>query len=111
MAYNIQLLEFAEIFLVKLDNKIKAKAFRTIELLKEFGPELREPFSKKIAGFNGLFELRVKQGSNICRFFYFFEKDKIIIITSGFIKKDQKTDRDQLEKAKKLMNQYKGEET
>ncbi|MCG6154062.1 type II toxin-antitoxin system RelE/ParE family toxin [Leptospira bandrabouensis] len=110
MAYNIQLLESAEIFLVKLENKIKAKAFRTIELLKEFGPELREPFSKKITGFNGLFELRVKQGSNICRFFYFFEKDKIIIITSGFIKKDQKTDRDQLEKAKKLMNQYKGEE-
>lgn len=110
MTYNIQLLESAEIFLVKLENKIKAKAFRTIELLKEFGPELREPFSKKITGFNGLFELRVKQGSNICRFFYFFEKDKIIIITSGFIKKDQKTDRDQLEKAKKLMNQYKGEE-
>ncbi|EOQ98307.1 Gp49-like PF05973 family protein [Leptospira wolbachii serovar Codice str. CDC] len=104
-------MEPAEDFLLKLENKIKAKAFRTIELLKEFGPELREPFSKKIAGFNGLFELRIKQGSNICRFFYFFEREKIIIITSGFIKKDQKTNRDQLDKAKKLMNQYKGEAT
>lgn len=111
MTYNVQLLEPAEDFLLKLENKIKAKAFRTIELLKEFGPELREPFSKKIAGFNGLFELRIKQGSNICRFFYFFEREKIIIITSGFIKKDQKTNRDQLDKAKKLMNQYKGEAT
>lgn len=109
MAFKIQLLEPAEVFLVRLENKIKAKAFRTIELLKEFGPELREPFSKKITGFSGLFELRIKQGSNICRFFYFFEKDKIIIITSGFIKKDQKTDRDQLDKANNLMNLYKGE--
>lgn len=107
MNFKILLLEPAENFLISLENKIKAKAFRTIELLKEFGPELREPFSKKITGFTGLFELRIKQGSNICRFFYFFEKDKIIIITSGFIKKDQKTDRDQLAKAKLLMNQYK----
>nr|WP_232374029.1 type II toxin-antitoxin system RelE/ParE family toxin [Leptospira chreensis] len=92
-----------------MENKLKAKTFRTIELLRDFGPELREPFSKKITGINGLFELRVKQGSNICRFFYFFEKEKIVIITSGFIKKDQKTDKDQLDKAKKLMYSYKGE--
>lgn len=109
MTYKIQLLEPAEQFLVSLENKLKAKSFRTIELLRDFGPELREPFSKKIVGINGLFELRVKQGSNICRFFYFFEKDKIVIITSGFIKKDQKTDKDQLDKAKKLMYTYKGE--
>ncbi|MBM9591701.1 type II toxin-antitoxin system RelE/ParE family toxin [Leptospira sp. 201903075] len=109
MTYKIQLLEPAEQFLVSLENKLKAKTFRTIELLRDFGPELREPFSKKITGINGLFELRVKQGSNICRFFYFFEKEKIVIITSGFIKKDQKTDKDQLDKAKKLMYSYKGE--
>ncbi|MCW7490869.1 type II toxin-antitoxin system RelE/ParE family toxin [Leptospira meyeri] len=109
MTYKIQLLETAEQFLVSLENKLKAKSFRTIELLRDFGPELREPFSKKITGINGLFELRVKQGSNICRFFYFFEKDKIVIITSGFIKKDQKTDKEQLDKAKKLMSSYKGE--
>lgn len=74
MKFKIQLLEPAEEFLLKLENKLKAKAFRTIELLGEFGPELREPFSKKIQGFEGLFELRIKQSSNICRFFYFFEK-------------------------------------
>jgi len=109
VSYKIQLLEPAEQFLVSLESKLKAKSFRTIELLRDFGPELREPFSKKIAGVYGLFELRVKQGSNICRFFYFFERNKIVIITSGFIKKDQKTDKDQLDKAKKLMYSYKGE--
>ncbi|BDA80223.1 hypothetical protein LPTSP3_g31530 [Leptospira kobayashii] len=109
MAYKIQLLEPAEEFLTNLESKLKAKSFRTIELLRDFGPELREPFSKKIQSINDLFELRVKQGSNICRFFYFFERDKIVIITSGYVKKDQKTNKDQLTKAQKLMNSFKGE--
>ncbi len=109
MKFKIQLLEPAEEFLLKLENKLKAKAFRTIELLGEFGPELREPFSKKIQGYEGLFELRIKQGSNICRFFYFFEKDRVVILTSGYIKKEQKTSKDQLTKAFKLMKTYRGE--
>jgi hypothetical protein len=107
MAYKVHLLESAEQFLSGLEDKLKAKSFRTIELLRDFGPELREPFSKKITGYDSLFELRVKQSSNICRFFYFFEKDRIIIITSGYVKKDNKTSKDQLEKASKLMNSYK----
>ncbi|PJZ76296.1 type II toxin-antitoxin system RelE/ParE family toxin [Leptospira neocaledonica] len=110
MKFKVQLLEPAEDFLLKLENKLKAKAFRTIELLAEFGPELREPFSKKIQGYAGLFELRIKQGSNICRLFYFFEKGRVVIITSGFVKKDQKTDKDELTRAFKLMKTYKGDE-
>ncbi|TGK30994.1 type II toxin-antitoxin system RelE/ParE family toxin [Leptospira gomenensis] len=110
MKFKIQLLEPAEEFLLKLENKLKAKAFRTIELLGEFGPELREPFSKKIQGYEGLFELRIKQGTNICRFFYFFEKDRVVILTSGYIKKEQKTSKDQLTKAFKLMKTYRGEQ-
>lgn len=110
MKFKIQLLEPAEEFLLKLENKLKAKAFKTIELLGEFGPELREPFSKKIQGFEGLFELQIKQSSNICRFFYFFEKDRVVILTSGYIKKEQKTSKDQLIKAFNLMKGYKGYE-
>jgi hypothetical protein len=106
MAYKVYLLESAEQFISDLEDKLKAKSFRTIELLRDFGPELREPFSKKISGYDSLFELRVKQSSNICRFFYFFEKDRIIIITSGYVKKDNKTSKDQLEKASKLMHSY-----
>ncbi len=108
MAFKVRLLESAEKFLSELDDKLKAKSFRTIELLKEFGPELREPFSKKISGYESLFELRVKQSSNICRFFYFFEKDRIIIITSGYVKKEHKTNREQLKKAVYLMSLYEG---
>jgi len=39
-----------------------------------------------------LFELRVKHGSNICRLFYFYFRNNIYIVTSGYLKKDQKFD-------------------
>ncbi|WP_336297504.1 type II toxin-antitoxin system RelE/ParE family toxin [Leptospira sp. GIMC2001] len=99
----------AKEFLLSLEAKLKAKSLRTIELLEELGIELREPFSKKISGKKDLFELRIKHGSNICRFFYFFTQGKIIILTSGFIKKQTKTDADQITKANTLMRQYKNE--
>jgi hypothetical protein len=43
MAYKVYLLESAEQFISDLEDKLKAKSFRTIELLRDFGPELREP--------------------------------------------------------------------
>ena len=54
-------------FLDSLDSKMRTKALYTIALLEEFGKKLREPHSKPIE--NGLFELRVKFGSDITRIF------------------------------------------
>ncbi|MDD5792660.1 MAG: type II toxin-antitoxin system RelE/ParE family toxin, partial [Erysipelotrichaceae bacterium] len=39
---------------------MKAKVLRTIDLLKNNGPLLREPYSKSLG--DGIFELRIKQG-------------------------------------------------
>ena len=53
-------------FIVSIkDKKLRNKTFRTIELLSEFGTDLREPYSKSLE--DGIFELRSKQGSNITR--------------------------------------------
>ena len=106
MLYEVILLQPAVDFLKEVDVKLRARAFRTIELLKEFGPFLKEPHSKKIAGVKGLFELRVQQGNNICRLFYFHKGNRIFVITSGFIKKSMKTERTEIEKAVKIMEQY-----
>ena len=109
MKYEVIILESAKYFLDELELKLKAKSFRTIQLLSEFGPFLPEPHTKKIVGVQGLFELRVKQGSNICRFFYFHYKDKVYVVTSGYIKKEQKTSRKEIEKAVNLFNEFNGE--
>jgi phage-related protein len=106
MEYEVQILESATKFLRSLTLKLKAKAYRTIRLLEEFGPFLAEPHSKKIKGYKFLYELRVKQGSNICRFFYFHQKGKVYIVTSGYLKKDRKTSKSELVIADKIMKKF-----
>ena len=93
-----------EDFLDTLDHKMRAKILRLVLLLKENGNDLREPYSKCLE--DGLFELRVKQGTNITRVLYFFMIDKEIVITHGFIKKTEKTPRAEIELAKKYREDY-----
>lgn len=76
-------------FIRSLDAKMKAKTIRTIELLENNGSTLREPYSKSLG--DGIFELRIKQGSDIVRVLYFFYIGNKAILTNGFIKKSDKT--------------------
>lgn len=110
MAYQVELTEEADEFIESLPYKIEAKARRAIDLLKEFGYLLSEPHSKKLKSMDDLHELRVKVGTDICRLFYFFWKDKIYIVTSGYMKKDNKTDVNQIEKAVRIMKKFKVQE-
>ena len=87
----------AKAFLLALATKLRAKAFSTICLLEENGNELREPYSKYIT--NGIFELRVKQSTDIVRVFYFFVEGKRIILTNGYTKKQEELDKRELERA------------
>jgi len=106
MKYSVIILEPAKDFLVNLEVKLRAKAFRTIELLQEFGPVLKEPHTKKVAGTKNLYELRIKFSSNICRLFYFHHENQIYVITSGYVKKDHKLSKNEIEKALKIMKLY-----
>ncbi|WP_230469638.1 type II toxin-antitoxin system RelE/ParE family toxin [Gardnerella vaginalis] len=57
--------------------------------LEMLGSDAREQLSKHVG--NHIFELRTILGSNIVRILYFFDADKIIVATNGFVKKQQKT--------------------
>ena len=81
--------EPAKEFILSLDSKMRAKVLRTVSLLGEAGPSLREPYSKLLD--DGIFEIRTKFGSDITRVLYFFVVGKKVILTNGFIKKTQKT--------------------
>lgn len=93
-------------FIQTLDKKMRSKFFQELDILKEYGNNIREPYSKYIG--NGIFELRVKHSSNIIRVFYFFYRDKIIVLTNGFIKKTQKTPDKEIELAEKYKRDYEG---
>ena len=57
---------------------------------------------------DGIFELRFGLGNNEYRVLYFYDKNikSTIILTHGFIKKSKKTPKNELNRAKKIRNQY-----
>ena len=91
-------------FLDSLDNKMAAKMYGMIELLEENGPALRMPYSEHLQ--DGIFELRIKFSSNITRVLYFFYVEKKIILTNGFVKKTQKTPKNELLTAIKYRQEF-----
>ncbi len=106
-AYEVRLLESALEFLRGLPPKLRMKAYRGIELLEVFGPELSMPHAKALKGTEGLRELRVKLASDIVRLFYFHHEGKVYIVTSGFVKKRDRTDPRELQRAIRLMRVFK----
>ncbi|MBI5183020.1 MAG: type II toxin-antitoxin system RelE/ParE family toxin [Nitrospinae bacterium] len=57
---------------------------------------------------DGIFELRVSLENRISRSFYFYEFEKQIIFTHGFIKKEQKTLKNEIERAKFIRKIWRG---
>lgn len=76
-------------FINSLDVKLRTKVVSDLNRLREGGNILREPYSKHLV--DGIFELRSIRGNNIVRILYFYDRDKIIIATNGFVKKTQRT--------------------
>ncbi len=64
-----------------------------------------EPLLKHLE--KGLWELRIKSGSDILRIIYTFSKGRIIILLHVFIKKQQKTPTSELEIARKRLREVK----
>ncbi len=96
-------------FLDSLSLKERAKIFAYIEKLVELknsGIHPKENLSKHLG--DGIFELRVSFENRIARSLYFYEADKQIIFTHGFIKKEQKTPKNEIERAKTIRNLWGG---
>ena len=74
---------------------------RLVELLIEYGPNLRLPHSRAFGG--GLFELRPRGRSGIGRAFYCFLVGKRVVVLHAFIKKAQKTPPEELRMALERM--------
>lgn len=95
-------------FLKSLPCKHRAKAIWEIDLLEKYGLSLKMPYVKNIQGarYKGLMELRIQQGNDISRIFYFIPMGKKFILLHGFVKKDQKTPRKELEIALRYKEDY-----
>ena len=106
MDYEIELLDGVVSFLDALPSKLEAKAYWTMTLLQRLGTRLQEPYCKPVKGYKGLFELRVKFASDIVRLFYFKHNGTIFVVTSGYVKKAQRLNKQEIERAQRLMDKY-----
>jgi phage-related protein len=76
---------------------------RLIELLIEFGPDLRMPHSRAMGG--GLFELRPRGGEGAGRAFYCYVTGQRITVLHAFMKKTRVTPPRDLTIARKRMKE------
>jgi len=97
-------------FLETLSIKERALIYKNIQKLVEYKNNnfgLSDKFTKPLR--DGIFELKVDLQNKTSRSLYFYEKNKMIIFTNGFIKKSQKTPSKEMLKAMKIMEAYKNE--
>ena len=95
-------------FFSKQRKKVKDKITWTLRLIETI-QNVPDDYLEHMHGTDGLFEIRVKQGSDIFRIFCFFDEGKIVVLANGFQKKTQKTPKSEIEKALKIKKEYENE--
>ena len=68
--------------------------------------EIPSTFFRSIEGVKGLFEIRIEESGNIYRIFCCFDEGNLVVLFNAFQKKTQKTPPGEIEKAKRIMDEY-----
>lgn len=82
---------------------VLANYARLIELLVEFGPDVRMPHSRAMGG--GLFELRPRGREGIGRVLYCYASGQRVVVLHAFVKKAKSTPERELAMARKRMKE------
>ena len=90
---------------LSLPDGLLARYARLTETMKEHGPNLGMPHTRAMG--DGLFELRLKGKEGISRVFYCTIVHHEILMLHAFVKKTQKTQKHELEIAKKRLKEVK----
>lgn len=91
-------------FILSLDAKTQKKVTFVINLILE-SDMVSSHFFKKLKS-EDIWEIRIKLGSNIYRLLGFIYKNVLVILTNGFVKKTDKTPKNEIERAKKYKKDF-----
>jgi phage-related protein len=97
------MIEFIDSLTEKEQSRLYTFIHKFLEM-KSNNLRVSESLSKHLE--DGIFELKVDFENKTSRSLYFFEKEKMIIFTNGFIKKSQKTPKNEINKALKIRKYY-----
>lgn len=104
IVYKNYFLDFYE----KQTDNVQLKIEWTLNLIR-VTRQVPEKYFKHLEGTKGLYEIRVEVGNNIYRIFSFFDKGNLVVLGNAFQKKTQKTPKQELDKALKIMEEYQDE--
>jgi phage-related protein len=93
-----------EEFLDALSGKQAQKVVWVLRLVEQLDPVPAQYF-KKLAGTEGLWEVRAQHGGDIFRLIGFFDGSRFLVL-SGFAKKTEKTPRQEIEVAEARRKDY-----
>jgi len=92
-------------FFEEQTEKVKGKIDYALFLVT-VAKRIPQKFFRHIEGTDGLYEIRIEFQGNIYRIFCCFDEGKVVVLFNGFQKKSQKTPREEIDKALKIMNEY-----
>ena len=104
IAYKNHFLDFYE----NQTESVQKKIEWTLNLI-QITQKDPEKYFKHIEGIKGLYEIRVEVAGNIYRIFSFFDKGNLVVLGNAFQKKTQKTPKQELIMAIKIMEEYQNE--
>jgi phage-related protein len=98
---------FLDFYLAQPEN-VQVKIEWTLNLIR-VQQHVPEKYFKHMEGTKGLYEVRIEVESNIYRIFCFFDKGYLVVLGNAFQKKSQRTPKSEIEKALKIMEDYKND--
>ena len=91
-------------FISSLNKVMRFKLLHQLDLLELYGNHPKGDFTKPLG--DGFFEVRAQNKTDITRIMFFFDKNRKIILTNGFVKKTQRLPASELETAKRYRADY-----
>lgn len=91
-------------FLAELNPVMRYKLMHSLDLLEIYGNKPKGDITKFLD--DGIFEVRAQNKTDISRILFFFDKNRKIVLTNGFIKKTQRLPSSELETAKRYRADY-----
>jgi len=104
IAYKNYFLDFYK----SQESKVQEKIEYVFDLVR-FEKQVPKKFFKNLENTDGIYEIRVITTFKSIRILCFFDKGELVVLTNCFLKKSQKTPRQEIKMAEKLKKEYMNE--
>jgi len=97
--------DYSDEFFAAQTQRVRDKIIKVLDIIENI-ERVPVAYLKHIEGTVGLFEIRVQLAKNIFRVFCFFDGNNLVVLLTGFQKKTQKTPKEEINRAVRLMKAY-----